>query len=511
MFAAVDPSILQAGPGSLPWEAVFPELLLGLIAVLLLVLELVLPKTQRSLIPAVAIVSLIAVLAGVGINFRTIFLDCDTFAGLLHHSEFGQFMRLFFLLSAILVCILATVTLERQPVPKVEFYHTVIVITAAMMLLVQSQHFVMFFVALETVTVGFYILVSYFRTNERSLEAGLKYLILGALSSAILLFGIVLLYGVAGNRALPGATTESMHFGALRSFLAANPDNYLANIGAVLVLAGVAFKIGAVPFQIWIPDVYQGAPTPVTAFLAVASKAAGFAVLLILAQNVFNPLQEVIVPALSLMAAATILFGNLAAVAQRNVKRLMGLSGISHAGYLLIGVIAACREPLAPAVGAVLFYLLAYLLAAFTVFAVMAHISGRDDADQDLDHYANLARERPFLGAVLAVGLGSLAGIPPLAGFIGKLLIFVVAFKARLFGLLVVGVAGVVISIYYYFGWIKAAFFPIRRPPAEGGEVAPAVIRPVGWVAGTMMVVLAFASLVLGFYQGPLGGWLVFR
>jgi NADH-quinone oxidoreductase subunit N len=296
-----------------------------------------------------------------------------------------------------------------------------------------------------------------------------------------------------------------MRFDALRAFLGAHPDNFLANVGAVMVLAGVAFKIGAVPFQIWIPDVYQGAPTPVTAFLAVASKAGGFAVLLTLALSVFDPLRAVVVPALSVMAAATILFGNLAALRQRNVKRLMGLSGVSHAGYLLLGVIAAYREP--TAVGAVYFYLLAYLLAAFAVFAVMAHVSVGDDADQSLAPYANLARERPFLGLILAVGLGSLAGIPPLAGFLGKLLVFIAAFKAGLYGLLVVAVFGVIISIYYYFGWIKAAFFSTTSAPlAEGVPAAPAASR-VGVLAGTAMIVLTVASLVLGVYQGPLGQW----
>ena len=199
----------------------------------------------------------------------------------------------------------------------------------------------------------------------------------------------------------------------------------------MLVLAGVAFKIGAVPFQIWIPDVYQGAPTPVTAFLAVASKAAGFAVLLILTQRVFAPYQGLVIPVLSIMAAATIIFGNLAALTQHNVKRLIGLSGVSHAGYLMIGVIAAYREP--HAIGAIWFYLFAYLLASFAVFGVMAHVAGPNDADQELDHYADLARDQPFLAAILAIGLGSLAGIPPLAGFMGKLLIFVAAFKAGLY------------------------------------------------------------------------------
>jgi NADH-quinone oxidoreductase subunit N len=510
MPATIDLSALQAAAASNQWAAIAPELGLAGIALLLLVLELALPKARRAFIPAFAIAGLAVVLVQTALNFSPASLGTDTFSHLLHHSAGGQFMRVFFLLTAILVCVLATVTLHRQPVPKVEFYHIVIVITAAMMLLVQSNHFVMFFVALETVTVGFYVLVSYFRTSVASTEAGLKYLILGALSSAILLFGIVLLYGVAGNRALAGATVEPMNFDALRGFLAANPDNFLANVGAVLVLAGVAFKIGVVPFQIWIPDVYQGAPTPVTAFLAVGSKAAGFGVLLTLALNVFNPLQEVLMPVLSLMAAATILLGNLGALTQHNVKRLMGLSGVTHAGYLLIGVIAAYREPLA--VGAVYFYLLAYLLASFAVFIVMAHVSGDDDADQDLEHYANLARERPFLGAVLAVGLGSLAGIPPLAGFMGKLLVFIFAFKAGLYGLLFVAIIGVVMSIYYYFGWIKAAFFPSGQPiSAAAGEVSAPFISRVGLAAGTALVVLAVASVVLGFYQGPIGEWILSR
>jgi NADH-quinone oxidoreductase subunit N len=510
MPVAVTLPSLQEIAASNQWAAIMPELLLAGLAVLVLGFELVVPKAYRALIPAISISGLAIVLLGVGIHFHTTFLNEDTFAHLLHHSDGGQFMRVFFLLTAILVCLLATITLERQPVPKTEFYHLVIVITAALMLLAQSNHFVMFFVALETVTVGFYILVSYFRTSAASLEGGLKYLILSALSSAILLFGIVLLYGVAGNRVLPGATVDAMNFGALRGFLAANPDNFLANVGAVLVLAGIAFKIGAVPFQFWIPDVYQGAPTPVTAFLAVGSKAAGFAVLLILALDVFRPLQAVLVPVLSVMAVATILFGNLAALTQNNVKRLMGLSGVSHAGYLLVGVIAAYREPLA--VGAVYFYLLAYLLASFAVFAVMAHVSGGDDADQDLEHYANLARERPFLGTVLAIGLGSLAGIPPLAGFMGKLLIFIFAFKAGLYGLLTASVVGVVISIYYYFGWIRAAFFPFRRATGlAASEPSRPVIPRVGFPVAAAMVLLAAGSVVLGFYQGPLGVWLLAR
>lgn len=490
------------------WGAISPELILICVALLLLVLEIVLPKKQHGIIPAIAALGFAGVLAGLFTFLKSAWIDQDTFNGLLHHSGSGQGMRMFFALAGLLVCILGQVSLAKQSMPRVEFYHIVLVVTAAMMLLAQSNHFVLFFVALETLTIGLYILVSYFRGSALTLEAGLKYLVSGALSSSLLLFGIVLLYGVAGNPSLPSHSANAMQFGELAAFLSANPHNFLASVGIVLVLSGVAFKIGAFPFQIWVPDVYQGAPTPVTAFLAVASKAAGFAVLLILANQVFVSYGWLVTPVLSAMAAATILFGNIAALTQHNVKRLIGLSGVSHAGFLLLGVVAAPLVPMAT--GAVFFYLFAYLIASFAVFGVMAHVAGANDADQELDHYAGLARERPFLATVLAVGLGSLAGIPPLAGFMGKFFIFVAAFKAGLYGLLAVAIVGVVISIYYYFGWIRAAFFEEVLPPAD--KTAPGRVHaPIGVTAGIALGGLALGSIALGFYQGPLGQWLVQR
>ncbi len=496
------------------WAAIFPELMLACVALLLLVAEIVLPKKFHELIPSIAIAGIVGTFIGLLINFQSAWLGAYTFSGLLHHTMGGQIMRAFFLLAALLVCLLGRVSLAKQAMPRIEFFHLVLIITAAMMLLAQSAHFVMLFVALETVTIGFYILVSYFRTSAASLEAGLKYLVMGALSSGMLLFGIVLLYGIAGNPALKAHTAESMNFGSLAIFLAANPHQFLASIGIVLVLAGVAFKIGAFPFQIWIPDVYQGAPTPVTAFLAVASKAAGFAVLLALAgkDGVFASYGWLVTPVLTVLAAATILFGNVAALTQHNVKRLIGLSGVSHAGFLLLGVIAASSPLAAMATGAVYFYLFAYLFASFAVFGVMTHLAGADDSDQDLDHYTGLAKESPFLAAILAIGLGSLAGIPPLAGFMGKLFVFIAAFQAGARWLLVIAVAGVVISIYYYFGWIKAAFFETWTSPVDSPNTLARPARtPVELAAGIALVALALGSLALGFYPGTFGQLLALR
>ncbi|MBI2815014.1 MAG: NADH-quinone oxidoreductase subunit N [Opitutae bacterium] len=501
---------LQAVADSNQWWALGPELTVACGALALLVLEILVPKKDLRFVPHLAVLTLLSTLIVVALNFDQTFGGEALFGGLIKLSAPGQVARVFFLLSSLLVCFLATICLPRARAPRVEFYHIVLVVTAALMLLAQANHFVMFFVALETVTIGFYILVSYYRERALSLEAGLKYLVLGALSSAILLFGIVLLYGAVGRVEQGGIVHTGFEYGTVLAFLRENPGNFLATAGALLVLGGVAFKIGAFPFQIWVPDVYQGAPTPVTAFLAVSSKAAGFAVLLTLVLNVFAPLQAVLVPVLSLLAGATIIFGNLSALTQRNTKRLMGLSGVAHAGYLLLGVIAAFTVPWAA--GAVWFYLFTYLLASMAVFGVMAYVAGPDDRAEELDDYAQLAKDRPFLGGVLAVGVGSLAGIPPLAGFMGKLLLFVAAFQAQLYGLLVVAVGGVVVSIFYYFGWIRAAWFEIWTPPAPGAAPAP---RPsptaLPFIGVVTLAALVLATVLLGFYPQPLAGWLLAR
>jgi NADH-quinone oxidoreductase subunit N len=501
---------LQAAAADNRWSALAPELGLGILALLLLVFEILLPKRQHALIPTLSIVGQLGILLGLLWNFSPTYLGSTTFSGLLRHSTDAQFLRAFFLLCSLLVSLLGVVALARSKLPKIEFFHLVLVITAAMMLLAQSNNFLLLFVALETVTVGFYILVGYTRTNPLSLEAALKYLVMGALSSAFLLFGIVLLYGAAGNPLSFGATDSPLSYEGVRQFLDANPDNFLASFGIVLVLSGLAFKIGAVPFQIWIPDVYQGAPTPVTAFLAVASKATGFALLLGLLP-VFAAYAGLFTTTLGVIAGATILFGNLAALTQNNVKRLLGLSGVAHAGYLLLGVIAAQTVP--AAVGAIYFYLFAYLLASFAVFGVMTHLALPNDAEHELDHYTDFALRSPWLAGVLALGLGSLAGIPPLAGFMGKLLVFRATLEAGHYVLLALAVVGVVISIYYYFGWIKAVYFTHWRPPvaSESAPDAAPALTPVSLPVGLALALLATASVVLGLYQGPLATWLLNR
>lgn len=489
------------------WNAILPEIALVILALSLLLLDMFGGKSGRELVDRVAVAGQIfLIILGFTLLRNNLgFLNQETFAGMLFHSELGQFMRIFFLLSSLLTTYMGSVFLKKNQIPETEFYVILLLITAGLMLLAQSNHFVMLFVALETVTIGFYVLVSYNRDKSNSLEAGLKYLIMGGFSTAILLMGIVLLFGVASNPGLPGSSLHAMKFSDLHIFLQLNEGNLVAKTGVLLVLAGIAFKIGSVPFQIWIPDVYQGAPTPVTAALAVSSKAGGFAVLIALVSGPFKPMANLVIPVLSLMAIITILFGNIAALAQRNVKRLIGLSGVSHAGYLLIGVVAIYSVPTAES--AVIFYLITYLPASYAVFGVMAHLSaaGNDDL-LELGDFKDMLKDSPFLAGVLVIGLGSLAGIPPLAGFIGKLLIFYAAFQAELYTLLGVAIVGVVISIYYYFGWIKEATFRFWKLPVLEGEEPelPKEWPEINSLTRVTLGMLALLTLVLGLYQGPL-------
>ncbi|MDQ8202655.1 NADH-quinone oxidoreductase subunit N [Pelagicoccus sp. SDUM812003] len=493
--------------GTNTWGLILPELTLGILALGLLMLEVFLPKFAHGAIPRLSIAGQLVVLAYILFCPAAVDEGSVAFGGMIAINGATNALRIFFLIASVFVTYLAMVSFENKTLARIEYFATTLVITGALSLMSMSNHFVMLFVALETATVGFYILVSYFRTSALSLEAGLKYLIMGALSSAILLFGIVLLYGAAGNPMLEASTTDGMNFQELKAFLAANPTDTLAVIGMLLVISGIAFKIGAFPFQIWVPDVYQGAPLPTTAFLAISSKAAGFAVLLTLT-GVFAPLSDWLVPLLSGIAALTILFGNFAALTQRKLKRVIGLSGVSHAGFLLIGVVAAMSIP--EATNWVIFYLFAYLLGSVAVFGVLAHLPKEVDAELDLDDLGDLAKKNGFLGIALAIGIGSLAGIPPLAGFIGKFLIFVAAFKAELYTLLAVGIIGVVISIYYYFGVIKAAFFDVWNFADEEEEKEPQA-QPGDFLTtlGKLAIGLALlGSVVLGFFQGPLGAWL---
>jgi NADH-quinone oxidoreductase subunit N len=303
---------------------------------------------------------------------------------------------------------------------------------------------------------------------------------------------------------------DPLSFQYLGNLMEENPDNLLLRAGVVLIVAGIAFKVGAAPFQIWVPDVYHGSPMPITVFLAVSSKAAGFFVLLNLVNGPFEGMAEFLLPLLGFVATFTIFFGNLAACAQRNLKRMLGLSGVAHAGYLLVAVMASMSDAFGgndnDAVWVLFFYLFVYLLASFCVFGVMGLADLPDETEHEFGHYENLAKKHPWMGFVLVSGIASLAGIPPFAGFIAKLLLITVAFEAKLYLSLTAMVIGVVISIYYYFGWIREIVFK-PRPSFDDDEPSHdpwTKLSDIGLLK-LVLIVLAVVSIVFGLWQGPFG------
>jgi NADH-quinone oxidoreductase subunit N len=376
------------------------------------------------------------------------------------------FFKKIFLLAALAVLVMARQE-ERADAPaSVEYSALVLFALAGMMWAASSNDFTMVFVSVELITVTFYVLISFQRDRLDSLEAGVKYLILGALASAFMVFGIAFIFGASG----------SLSFEQTAAYSQATNLNPLFQLGMALLMIGLAFKIAAVPFQFWAPDVYQGAPTPTTAFLAVGSKAAGVVLLL---RVLFQAVPGVLPhwqPLIIVASAATILYGNLCAIPQRNLKRLLGYSSIANAGYLLLGVAAMSLA----GNSAVLYYLAGYLftlMAAFTVICVvMSQIN-----TADIDSFAGLHRRSPLLAATLAMAMISLAGIPPLAGFFGKFLILKAVVAAALvnpmwMGLLIIALVGILISIYYYMRVVKAMYWDV--PLEEAPPIRPSpVIR----------------------------------
>ncbi len=363
------------------------------------------------------------------------------------------FFKRFFLLTSIFVLIMAVDFADRISVGIAEFYALILFALSGMLFAASSNDFIMVFVSLELITVTFYILISFQRSRARSLEAGVKYLILGALSTGFTLFGIALIFGTA-------QTTNFTEILAKEALMGSK----LFVLGIFMVLVGLGFKIAAFPFQIWAPDVYQGAPAPVTAFLAVGSKAAGFVLLLRVLFAAVPFVAQHWHHLLVVVTIVTILYGNLCALPQRNLKRLLGYSSIGNAGYLLLGVSTVSQN----GQDAVLYYLLGYLFTVLAAFYVISVVS-RQSEDEDISILAGLDQRSPLLAATLALAMISLAGIPPLAGFFGKFLLLksvveLGASETSYRVLLGVSLFGIVISFYYYLGVVRAIYWSKNVP-----------------------------------------------
>ncbi|MCF7669535.1 MAG: NADH-quinone oxidoreductase subunit N [Verrucomicrobia bacterium] len=468
---------------------ILPEIAVVVIGVILLLIDLwAPPEGKRPLIAAAAVV------AGLVCICLFVFPPAlgEAFGGMFVMDALALFMKQFFMAGAVLMLLFCYVAYDRLGGRVSEYGVLVLFAVAGMMFASSSNHFALFFVSIELITVSFYVLVGFRRESVMSLEAGIKYLILSAFASAVMVYGIALVYGSAATLSFDGIAAVE---GGLT-------DNAVFLVGLLLVTAGLGFKIAVFPFQMWVPDVYQGAPVTTTAFLAAVSKAAGFILLIRLvftaAPETFRQWQ----PLLMIIAGATILYGNLCAIPQRNLKRLLGYSSIAHAGYMLMGVSAMNA---AGRVG-VLFYLVAYMFAVMGVFMALYLAHGNPEKD-DIESLGGLHLRSPLVAFSMTIGLVSLAGIPPLAGFVGKFLLIEAVVRDGMSAtggghawLVAVAVIGILMSIYYYLAVVRSMYR--NAPDARAKPVSIHVI-------GRIYLYLCIAGVVIfGILPGGLVSWI---
>jgi NADH-quinone oxidoreductase subunit N len=470
------------------------EILVSLLGIGVLLADLWIPASARKLVGYGA-ATFVGILLTYAIGGAAP-ADGTAFGGMFIVDAMSNFFKGFFLLAALVVLLLSLEYADKL-VGYAEYCALTIFALAGMLFAASANDFILMFVALELITITFYILVSFQRGKVASIEAGVKYLIMGAVASGFMVFGTALIFGSAN-------TTNFFQIATQQAELAKSP---LFVTGLLLVVVGLGFKIAAFPFQMWAPDVYQGAPAPTVAFLATGSKAAGFALLLRIAFGVVPDLTAQWSKLFLGFGIVTILYGSLCAIPQRSVKRLMGYSSIANAGFLLLGIAAASLNGSA----AVMTYLGGYIFTVLAAFAAISVVVARTDSD-DFTAFAGLGQRSPWLAAALTVGMVSLAGIPPLAGFFAKFYLLravaehVATDKAFLVALLVACV-GVVISLYYYFGVLRAAFFPKTTPTdlsalPIGGATKLAIILAI---AGTLYLGVEPESLVKGAKQAAAG------
>ncbi len=448
---------------SFDWSTVRMEALLAIFAALTLIGSAVFSQKWSKMVSCVAFLGMYVAMI---IN---LVLPIQSTSLLSENNVFGILM----IICALLTSQMSFRFFEKLEKPEVrnDYIAVVMICAASLSLFVRSNNLLLSFVALEAATICLYIMVAFNRSNSSSLEAGVKYLIAGGVSGAILLLGIAFIYG-AGR--LAGAD-----FLQIGNFSAGMFDDFF-KVGLILVLAGVFFKIAAFPFQFWSPSVYQGAPTPTSAFLAVASKAAGIVFLAKICVSIKFDSPELLLAkehifiVVSAVAMMTILVGNLGGITQVRTKTLLAFSGISNAGYLLVLVAAVLREPkvLDSFESVLYFYLGAYMLANYALFFGINQFVGADESMQSIGDYRGLMRKSPIVASSLIVSLSSLAGIPPTAGFFGKILILILAWYAQLYWLIGVMIFGSVVSIYYYFAWMRAM---LEKPEHDEVEFAPSL------------------------------------
>ncbi len=450
-----------------------PEFILGGLVVLVVGLDLFMPQLRKTWLSYVAAAGLFAT---AGISMAWIDVESD-FARIIAIDNYTTYFRVFFMAIAGVVCLASGKFVEDRLRHPGEYYGLIILSTIGAVGMAASRELMTAYLSLELLSFSLYILVSYAKLDKRSNEAGLKYLLLGAFSSAMFLYGLSLIYGITG----------STYYDDISASLATGTEDYefALLMGLVLIIAGLGFKVAAVPFHMWTPDAYEGAPVAVTAYLSTTSKAAGFALLLRLFSGAFEVVHDDWSWMIAGVAAATMIFGNLVALQQHNIKRLMAYSSIGQVGYMLMGIAGLSHDT----ASAIVLHLTGYMLSNLAIFVVIIAWTHMNDSEEISD-FRGMRERAPLLAGVLAGALFSLAGLPLFAGFVTKFILFQAATNEGYIWLAAIGVVTSVISLYYYLQVMREAFV---STPHEGSTTLDVPYLMQG---------LAVAMIVGVFYVG---------
>jgi NADH-quinone oxidoreductase subunit N len=460
-----------------------PELILIATGTLLMVLEAVLSRRWRR---SFGHISIIALAASIAASVCAYDHPGAAFSGMLMVDGFATFFRILVLAVAILTVLSSYRYLSREGAETAEYHALLLYSVVGQSIMVTANELIMIFIGLEISSIASYVLAGYLRDDKRANEAALKYFLLGSFATAFFLYGIAIIYGIAG----------STNLAAIRGLIATgqgSPAPSLLGVSAALMFVGLGFKVSGAPFQIWAPDVYQGAPAPVSAFLSAGPKAAAFAVFLRIFMTAFEPIAPGWEPLVWISALLSMTIGNFAALTQSNIKRMLAYSSIAHAGYVLVALTARSQ----PGTAAAMFYLAAYALMNIGAFAAVVHLSGKGERFQGIEDFAGLAERQPVTAALLAVFLLSLIGVPLTGGFFGKFYIFKAALESHLVWLTVLGLLNSAVAAYYY---LRILVMMYMHEPSEAVQA----VEPLSAGLGAALVLPAIGTLLLGIFPSAL-------
>jgi NADH-quinone oxidoreductase subunit N len=466
-------------PPALNLGATLPVLIVAGWATILLLIDLFIPRERTRWTGVLAALGVLVALAIATARWNSVRAGqgMSAFGEMLVMDPFAALLNIIILVVALISILFSLDYLYKADIARGEYYPLLLFSISGMMLMAMAADLIVVFLALELLSIPLYILSGFARPRPDSEESAMKYFLLGAFSSAFLIYGIALVYGATGSTML-SRVMAAVHAGAM--------GNAYLLIGAGLILVGLSFKVAAVPFHMWTPDVYEGAPTSVTGFMSVGAKAGGFAAMLRIFLAAFPALAADWVPAVAVISALTMILGNFVALAQSNIKRMLAYSSIAHAGYIMMAVAAGGFPQAAGATSAALFYLLAYTFTNLGAFAVVVAVEREYGRGVGLNDYAGLAAQRPWLALAMAFFMLSLTGVPPTAGFTAKLYVFRATLEAGLLWLAIIGVLTSVISAYFY---LRVVVIMFMREGSATAELRPALSLAIGLTAlGTLIL-----------------------